>query len=70
MSDMDDEETEATRKFYSKVYYNNDIKIINEFKRWIERSYQDIINNETIELYSMIYNLTEEEKNILRRRFL
>lgn len=49
---------------------NRELNTILRFKYWIESNYEDIINNETIEIYSMIYNLTNEEKEILERRFL
>ncbi len=69
MSDLDDDELRETRKFYLEIRYDKDT-LINQFKRWIDHNYEDIINNETIELYAMIYELTEDEKNILRKRFL
>lgn len=44
-------------------------KIINDFKRYIEIFYIDIIDNEMIEEYCKEFNKSEEVKEILKRRF-
>ena len=44
-------------------------KIINDFKRYIEVFYIDIVNNEMIEEYCNEFNKSEEVKEILKRRF-
>lgn len=44
--------------------------VIVRFKSWIEINYIDIINEETIQEFAEIFHITEDEKEILRRRFL
>ena len=45
-------------------------KIIDEFKRYIEVVYADIIDQSIIDDYCIMTHKTEEEKEILERRFL
>lgn len=44
-------------------------KLIDDFKRYIEIEYWDIIDIETIENFCNIFHKTDEEKEILKRRF-
>lgn len=45
-------------------------KIIDQFKRYIEIEYMDYINEETISIYCELFQITEEGKEVLRRRFI
>lgn len=49
---------------------NKEIKLIYEFQRYIEIMYRDYINEETISEFAELFKITEEEKEVLRRRFL
>lgn len=45
-------------------------KLIDYFKRYLEILYKDYINESTIIEFAEMVNLTEDEINILKRRFL
>ena len=45
-------------------------KIISEFKEYVEKIYLDFINEEMIDEYIQNKHGSEEEKEILMRRFL
>lgn len=47
----------------------NDKKVIEEFKKYVEAVYLDVINESTINIYSELFSLTKEEKQVLLRRF-
>lgn len=49
-------------------YYNQ--KVISDFKEYVERLYLDFINEEMIDEYIMATNKSNQEKEILMRRFL
>ena len=49
-------------------YYNQ--KVIADFKEYVERLYLDFINEEMIDEYIMATNKSNQEKEILMRRFL
>ena len=49
---------------------NREQKIIQEFRRYMEDFYIDFINHEVIEVYSLQKGLSEEETEVLERRFL
>lgn len=51
-------------------FNDREIKIIKEFKNYIENFYMDFINMEVIEVYSLQKGLSPEETEILERRFL
>lgn len=51
-------------------FNNREIKIIKEFKNYIENFYMDFINMEVIEVYSLQKGLSPEETEVLERRFL
>ena len=44
--------------------------VITRFKSWIEINFIDCIDSATIGEFCEIFNLTNEEKEILERRFL
>lgn len=46
------------------------IKTIEKFKKHIESNYIDIIDEYEIEKYSFNHFLSNEEKNVLKERFL
>lgn len=45
-------------------------KVILDFKEYVERLYLDFINEEMIDEYIMATNKSNQEKEILMRRFL
>lgn len=49
-------------------YYKQ--KTISDFKEYVERLYLDFINEEMIDEYIMATNKSNQEKEILMRRFL
>jgi len=51
-------------------FNDRELKIIKEFKNYIENFYMDFINMEVIEVYSLQKGLSPEETEILERRFL
>lgn len=51
-------------------FNDRELKIIKEFKNYIENFYMDFINLEIIEVYSLQKGLSPEETEILERRFL
>ena len=51
-------------------FNDREIKIIKEFKNYIENFYMDFINMEVIEVYSLQKGLSPEETEVLERRFL
>lgn len=53
-----------------KNFNDRELKIIKEFKNYIENFYMDFINMEVIEVYSLQKGLSPEETEILERRFL
>lgn len=52
------------------INFNKEKKVINDYINYIESWYLDILNEEAIEIYSIQAGLSEEEKEILERRFL
>ena len=53
-----------------KNFNDRELKIIKEFKNYIENFYMDFINQEVIEVYSLQKGLSPEETEVLERRFL
>lgn len=51
-------------------FNDREIKIIKEFKNYIENNYMNFINLEVIEVYSLQKGLSPEETEVLERRFL
>ncbi len=51
-------------------FNDRELKIIKEFKNYIENFYMDFINMEVIEVYSLQKGLSPEETEVLERRFL
>ena len=51
-------------------FNDKELKIINEFRNYIEDFYIDFINHEIIEIYSLQKGLSPEETEVLERRFL
>lgn len=51
-------------------FNDRELKIIKEFKDYIENFYMDFINLEVIEVYSLQKGLSPEEMKVLERRFL
>lgn len=49
-------------------YYNQ--KVIADFKEYVERLYLDFINEEMIDEYILVTDKSNQEKEILMRRFL
>lgn len=49
-------------------YYKQ--KTISDFKEYVEKLYLDFINEEMIDEYIMATNKSNQEKEILMRRFL
>ena len=49
-------------------YYKQ--KTISDFKEYVERLYLDFINEEMIDEYILATNKSNQEKEILMRRFL
>ena len=45
-------------------------KVIDDFKRYIESFYLDFINEAMIEEYILVTHKSEQEKEILKKRFL
>lgn len=45
-------------------------KVIDDFKRYVERFYLDFINEEMIDEYILVTHKTDKEKQILLKRFL
>lgn len=55
---------------WKRVFSYKDQKVIDEFKEYVERLYLDFINEEIIDEYIMATNKSNQEKEILMRRFL
>lgn len=51
-------------------FNDRELKIIKEFKNYIENFYMYFINLEVIEVYSLQKGLFPEETEVLERRFL
>lgn len=47
-----------------------ELRIIREFKNYIENFYMDFINQEVIEVYGLQKGLSPDEVEVLERRFL
>ena len=45
-------------------------KVIDDFKRYVESFYLDFINETMIEEYILVTHKSEQEKEILKKRFL
>ena len=45
-------------------------KVIDDFKRYVESFYLDFINEEMIEEYIFVMHKSNQEKEILKKRFL
>lgn len=53
-----------------KTFTNAEIKLIDSFKKYLELEYMDYINEETISIFAELFHLSENQKEVLRRRFL
>ena len=57
------------KRFLRKTDFKTQ-KVIDDFKRYVESFYLDFINEEMIEEYIFVMHKSNQEKEILKKRFL
>ena len=55
---------------WKRVFNDKDQKVIEDFKEYVEKLYLDFINEEMIDEYIMATHKSNQEKEILKKRFL
>lgn len=52
------------------MFNYKDQKVIEDFKEYVEKLYLDFINEEMIDEYILVTHKSNQEKEILKKRFL
>jgi len=55
---------------WKRVFNDKDQKVIEDFKEYVEKLYLDFINEEMIDEYILATHKSNQEKEILKKRFL